>query len=68
MGYTLDGDVVIAPLYEKAYPFAPNGLALVKQAGQYGYINTKGEYVINGIKDAKSFDNFNRAAIKRNKK
>lgn len=67
-GYRQNGVTVIAPRFEKAYPFAPNGLALVKENGTYGYINTKGEYILNGLRDAKSFDEFNLAAIKKDKK
>ncbi|MCL2433868.1 MAG: WG repeat-containing protein [Clostridia bacterium] len=53
------GEVVIQPEFDKAYPFASNGLALVipdlnyDKNGSYkhGYINTQGEMVIEPIFD-----------------
>ena len=32
--------------YDEAYDFAANGLAVVRQNGKYGYVNTAGKQVI----------------------
>lgn len=43
--FAADGTMVIKP-YIEAHPFAANGLAKVRFNGQYGYLNTKGEWAI----------------------
>jgi len=40
-----DGQIVIEPTYEKAYPFT-DGLAAVQKQGAWGFIDTKGRVVI----------------------
>lgn len=64
------GKVKIEGQFDKAYPFADNGVALVSIGGAYGYINTKGEFVVNPIySQATSFDeNSDYAVVKRNSK
>ncbi|MDP8162662.1 WG repeat-containing protein [Pasteurella skyensis] len=39
------GQWVIKPKFDVASEFYPNGLAVVRENGQYGYINEKGDYV-----------------------
>lgn len=63
-----DGEVITDPIFEKAYPFSSNGIALVKKGPNFGYIDTKGQYILNGLREARPFDEFNRAAVKRDKK
>lgn len=46
-----NGKLVVDQIYDKAYSFADNGLALVKKGEKYGYINTKGDEVIPVIFD-----------------
>ncbi len=64
------GKVKIEGQFDKAYPFADNGIALVSIGGSYGYINTDGEFVVNPIySQATSFDgNSDYAVVKRNSK
>ena len=40
------GEIIIAPRFYAAWPFAPNGLAMIKDHGAYGFINEQGEIVI----------------------
>ncbi|MBN1776263.1 MAG: WG repeat-containing protein, partial [Clostridiales bacterium] len=41
-----ENEVAIAPQYEDAQPFSPNGLAGVMVGGKWGYINEKNEMVV----------------------
>jgi hypothetical protein len=40
-----DGEIVIEPAFEKAYPFT-DGLAAVQEKGLWGFIDTKGRMII----------------------
>ncbi len=55
-----DGQMAIAPRFEKAAPFA-NGLAQVKLDGKWGYIDTSGAFVISPHYD--SANSFNAAGV-----
>lgn len=51
------GAWAIEPRYEAAFPFAANGLALVKQNDLFGYIDAKGQWAIPPkYRAANSFD------------
>lgn len=68
-GYSFDGEQITGAIFDKAYPFASNGLALVCIAGRYGYILTNGNFFIEpGLKEARSFDEFGLAAVRVNSK
>lgn len=41
-----NGKLTVDYIYDKAYSYDDNGLALVKKDGKYGYIDTKGTIVI----------------------
>lgn len=41
-----DGQIVVQPEYEIAFPFGRNGLALVQKNSKYGFIDTTGKVVI----------------------
>ncbi|MDE5794491.1 MAG: WG repeat-containing protein [Muribaculaceae bacterium] len=64
-GYTTENDLLTDAIFDKAYPFSPNGLALVSYNNHYGFINTKGKYYIEvGLKGAHPFGQFRVTAIK----
>jgi len=45
-GYvSVNGQIIIKPIYEKAYLFS-EGIAAVKYNGKWGFVNTKGEIVV----------------------
>ncbi|MDE6549349.1 MAG: WG repeat-containing protein [Muribaculaceae bacterium] len=68
-GYILNNKMITDLIFEKAYPFSANGLALVKKAGYYGYIKPNGEYFLQTfLRDARSFDEFGLAAVKKETK
>lgn len=63
-----DGSVAIYPVYERVRDFSPDGLALVKRNGRWGYVDPSGNEVIRPeFEDAASF-NKGIAAVKVNGK
>lgn len=42
--YNTDGSLLFEAGFEEAFPFAENGLALVREDGLYGFINRDGRY------------------------
>lgn len=56
-------------IFDEISDFAPNGLALIRQNGKYGFINTKGEpFLLVKAKKARPFDEFGLAAIEQDSK
>ncbi len=46
-GYTnKSGDIIVQPIYEKAYEFNQYGFAAIKKDGKWGVLNQKGEEVV----------------------
>jgi hypothetical protein len=63
------GKTVIDGKFEKAYDFAPNGIASVKEDGLYGYIDMTGSYVIEPqFEDGWDFDANGFAVVMKNGK
>ncbi len=69
LGYQLNGELVTEAVFDKAFPFSKQGIALVYRGGYYGFILPNGEFFIpTGLKGARSFDEFGLAAVKTNSK
>ena len=50
------GTILIKPIYENLTYFSKNGLAVAKRNGKYGYINNKGDIIIDfKYEDARGF-------------
>lgn len=63
-GYINDkGQFIINPIYEIAYDFNTNGLAVVGEKGKFGLINKNGKYILKSIYDSISDFNEDRAVF-----